>query len=77
MSMGAGFGQPVKHGPFNILGDVYMNVEIRSTQSASPVTYQYVKAVVMDENGISIIQETETERTTRSFDVWYSATIIK
>lgn len=53
-----------------------MNVEIRSTQSASPVTYQYVKAVVMDENGISIIQETETERTTRSFDVGYSATII-
>lgn len=54
-----------------------MTVEIRNTQGASPVTYQHVTALAMDEHGISIIQETDAETTTRSFEVGYSATVIK
>lgn len=54
-----------------------MTVEIRNTAGGNPTTYQYVTALTMNENGISFIQETETERTVRSFEVGYSATVIK
>lgn len=54
-----------------------MTVEIRSTAGGNPITYQYVTALAMDENGISIVQETATETTTRFFEVGYSATVIK
>lgn len=54
-----------------------MTVEIRNTAGGSPTTYQYVTALSMTEKGISFIQVTETERTTRTFEVGYSATVIK
>lgn len=54
-----------------------MTVEIRNTQGGNPVTYQYVTALAMDGHGISIIQETDAETTTRSFEVGYSATVFK
>lgn len=54
-----------------------MTVEIRKAAESSPTTYQYVTALSMTEQGITIIQVTETERTTRTFEVGYSATVIK
>lgn len=54
-----------------------MTVEIRNTAGGNPTTYQYVTALVMDENRISLIQETDAERTSRTFEVGYSATVIK
>ena len=54
-----------------------MTVEIRSTAGSSPTTYQHVTALSMTDRGISLIQVTETERTTRTFEVGYSATVIK
>lgn len=54
-----------------------MNVAVKATESASPVTYQYVKTLAMTEDKVTIIQETSTEVTTRTFDFGYSVTITK
>lgn len=54
-----------------------MNVAVQATSSASPVTYQYVKTLAMTEDKVTIIQETSTEVTTRTFDFGYSVTITK
>ena len=54
-----------------------MNVAVKATSSASPITYQYVKILAMTEDKVTIIQETSTEVTTRSFDFGYSVTITK
>lgn len=54
-----------------------MNVAVKATSSASPVTYQYVKTIAMTEDKVTIIQETSTEVTTRTFDFGYSVTITK
>lgn len=54
-----------------------MTVEIRNTEEGNPLYYPNVTALAMDEHGISLVQETATERTTRSFEVGYSATVIK
>ena len=54
-----------------------MNVAVKATSSASPVTYQYVKTLAMTDDKVTIIQETSTEVTTRTFDFGYSVTITK
>lgn len=54
-----------------------MNVAVKATSSASPVTYLYVKTLAMTEDKVTIIQETSTEVTTRTFDFGYSVTITK
>ena len=54
-----------------------MNVAVKATESATPVTYQYVKTLALTEDKVTIIQETSTEVTTRSFDFGYSVTITK
>lgn len=54
-----------------------MNVAVKATASASPVNYQYVKTLATTEDKVTIIQETDTEVTTRTFDFGYSVTITK
>lgn len=52
-----------------------MTVAVKATSSASAVTYQHVVAIAVSETSVSIIQDTGTERTTRTFDRGYSVTI--
>lgn len=54
-----------------------MNVAVKASASASPVTYEHVTALAMTDNGVSIIQQTDSERTTRALDFLYSITITK
>lgn len=54
-----------------------MNVTVKATESASPIAYQYVKTLAVTEDKVMIIQETDTEITTRTFDFGYSVTITK
>lgn len=54
-----------------------MNVAVKASASASPVTYEHVTALAMTDNSVNIIQQTESERTTRTFDFLYSVTITK
>lgn len=52
-----------------------MTVAVKATESSSALTYQHVVAIAVSEKSVSIIQDTGTERTTRSFDRGYSVTI--
>lgn len=54
-----------------------MNVAVKATESASPITYPYVKTLATTEDKVTIIQETSIEVTTRTFDFGYSVTITK
>lgn len=54
-----------------------MNVAVKATESASPIAYQYVKTLATTEDKVTIIQDTSTEVTTRTFDFGYSVTITK
>ena len=54
-----------------------MNVAVKASESASPVMYNYVTALAMTDNSVSIVQQTDTERTTRTLDFLYSITITK
>lgn len=76
MSAGAGLDQPANHTPLILnIGGVTMTVAVKATESASAVTYQYVVAIAVSDKSVSIIQDTGTERTTRTFDRGYSVTI--
>lgn len=52
-----------------------MTVAVKATSSASAVTYQHVVAIAVSEKSVSIIQDTGTERMTRTFDRGYTVTI--
>lgn len=54
-----------------------MNVAVKATEGASPITYQHVKTLAMTEDKVTIIQGTSTEVTTRTLDFGYSVTITK
>lgn len=54
-----------------------MTVAIKASASASPVSYEYVTALAMTDNSVSIVQQTDSERTTRTLDFLYSITITK
>lgn len=54
-----------------------MNVAVKATEGASPITYQYVKTLATTEDKVTIIQENSSEVTTRTFDFDYSVTITK
>lgn len=54
-----------------------MNVAVKASASANPVTYNYVTALAMTDNSVSIVQQTDSDRTTRTFDFLYSITITK
>lgn len=78
MSPGAGIDRPVNAAStIYYIGDRHMNVAVKATESSSPVTYPYVKTLALTEDKVTIIQETTTEVTTRTFDFGYSVTITK
>jgi len=59
------------------MGCCNMNVAVKASESASPVTYNYVTALAMTDKSVSIVQQTDSERTTRTIDFLYSVTITK